>query len=239
MPLPKIATPTYELELPSTRKNIRYRPFLVKEEKILIIAMESENQKEIADAIKTVIGNCISTRGVKVDELSTFDIEYLFLNIRGKSVGETVEVMITCPDDGETQVPVLIPLDEIKVQKNPKHNRDIKLDDNLIMRMKYPSLAEFIKTNFVEDGGVGVTESFDLISSCVDQIFNEEESWSGSECSKKELSEFIEQLTSQQFKEIESFFETMPKLSHKVKVTNPNTKVKSDVVLEGLSAFFS
>ena len=161
-----------------------------------------ENQKEIADAIKTVIGNCISTRGVKVDELSTFDIEYLFLNIRGKSVGETVEVMITCPDDGETQVPVFIPLDEIKVQKNPKHNRDIKLDDNLVMRMKYPSLAEFIKTNFVEDGGVGVTESFDLISSCVDQIFNEEESWSGSECSKKELSEFIEQLTSQQFKEI-------------------------------------
>tara|TARA_S200002703_G_scaffold20490_1_gene16764 strand:- start:12 stop:731 length:720 start_codon:yes stop_codon:yes gene_type:complete len=239
MPLPKIATPTYELELPSTRKNIRYRPFLVKEEKILIIAMESENQKEIADAIKTVIGNCISTRGVKVDELSTFDIEYLFLNIRGKSVGETVEVMITCPDDGETQVPVLIPLDEIKVQKNPKHNRDIKLDDNLIMRMKYPSLSEFIKTNFIEDGGVGVTESFDLISSCIDQIFNEEESWSGSDCSKKELSEFIEQLTSQQFKEIESFFETMPKLSHKVKVTNPNTKVKSDVVLEGLSAFFS
>ena len=239
MPLPKIATPTYELELPSTGKKIRYRPFLVKEEKILIIAMESENQKEIADAIKTVIGNCISTRGVNVDELSTFDIEYLFLNIRGKSVGETVEVMITCPDDGETQVPVSIPLDEIKVQKNPKHNRDIKLDDNLIMRMKYPSLAEFIKTNFVEDGGVGVTESFDLISSCVDQIFNEEESWSGSECSKKELSEFIEQLTSQQFKEIESFFETMPKLSHKVKVTNPNTKVKSDVVLEGLSAFFS
>ena len=239
MPLPKIATPTYELELPSTGKKIRYRPFLVKEEKILIIAMESENQKEIADAIKTVIGNCISTRGVKVDELSTFDIEYLFLNIRGKSVGESVEVSITCPDDGETQVPVLIPLDEIKVQKNPKHNRDIKLDDNLIMRMKYPSLSEFIKTNFVEDGGVGVTESFDLISSCVDQIFNEEESWSGSDYSKKELSEFIEQLTSQQFKEIESFFDTMPKLSHKVKVTNPNTKVKSDVVLEGLSAFFS
>ena len=127
MPLPKIATPTYELELPSTGKKIRYRPFLVKEEKILIIAMESENQKEIADAIKTVIGNCISTRGIKVDELSTFDIEYLFLNIRGKSVGETVEVMITCPDDGETQVPVFIPLDEIKVQKNSKHNRDIRL----------------------------------------------------------------------------------------------------------------
>ena len=239
MPLPKIATPTYELELPSTGKKIRYRPFLVKEEKILIIAMESENQKEIADAIKTVIGNCISTRAIKVDELSTFDIEYLFLNIRGKSVGETVEVMITCPDDGETQVPVFIPLDEIKVQKNSKHNRDIKLDDNLVMRMKYPSLSEFIKTNFIEEGGVGVTESFDLISSCIDQIFNEEESWSGSDCSKKELSEFIEQLTSQQFKEIESFFETMPKLSHKVKVTNPNTKVKSDVVLEGLSAFFS
>ena len=239
MPLPKIATPTYELELPSTGKKIRYRPFLVKEEKILIIAMESENQKEIADAIKTVISNCISTRGVKVDQLSTFDIEYLFLNIRGKSVGETVEVSITCPDDGETQVPVVIPLDEIKVSKNSKHNRVIKLDDNLSMRLKYPSLSEFIKSNFTDEGSTGISESFELISSCIDQVYNEEESWSAKECSKKELSDFIEQLTSQQFKEIETFFDTMPKLSHTVKVVNPNTKVKSDVVLEGLSSFFS
>ena len=240
MPLPKIATPTYELELPSTGKKIKYRPFLVKEEKILIIAMESEDQKEITNALKTIIGNCILTRGVKVDTLSAFDIEYLFLNIRGKSVGETVEVLITCPDDGETQVPVVIPLDEIKVKKDKKHSRDIKLDDNLTMRLRYPSLSEFIKSNFVSDSGnAGVNESFDLISSCIDQVYNEEESWSGTDCSKKELLDFIEQLTSQQFKEIETFFETMPKLSHDVKVINPNTKVECDVVLEGLSSFFS
>ena len=148
MPLPKIATPTYEMVLPSSNKKIKYRPFLVKEEKILIIAMESEDQKQLTNALKTVINNCILTRGIKVDKLSTFDIEYLFLNIRGKSVGENVEVVITCPDDNETQVPVLIPLDEIKIQRDPKHQKDIKLDNDLIMRMRYPSLNEFIKTNF-------------------------------------------------------------------------------------------
>ena len=240
MPLPKIATPTYEMVLPSSNKKIRYRPFLVKEEKILIIAMESEDQKQITHAIKTVIGNCITTRGVKVDKLATFDIEYLFLNIRGKSVGEEVEVLITCPDDEKTQVPVMIPLDEIKIQKNPKHTKDIKLDDSLTMRMKYPSLSEFIKSNFtIGEGVVGVTESFDLISACIEQIFSEEESWTASDCTKKELTEFLDQLNSGQFKEIEQFFETMPKLSHTIKVKNPKTKVESEVLLEGLSAFFS
>ena len=239
MPLPKIATPIYELELPSLKKKIRYRPFLVKEEKVLIIAMESEDQKQITNAIKTVIGNCILSRGIKVDSLSTFDIEYLFLNIRGKSVGESVEVLITCPDDGETQVPVTIDLDEINVTNDPEHSRDIRLDDKLTMRMKYPSLSEFIKTNFSMEEGSGITESFELVASCIEQVYNEEESWSASECSKKELNEFIEQLSSKQFKEIEKFFETMPKLSHIIKVTNPNTKVESEVVLEGLSSFFA
>jgi len=238
MPLPKIATPTYELELPSTKKKIRYRPFLVKEEKVLIIAMESEDQKQITTAIKTVIGNCILTKGIKVDQLSTFDIEYLFLNIRGKSVGETVEVLITCPDDGETQIPVTIDLDAIKVQTDPEHTRDIKLDDSLTMRMKYPSLDEFIKSNFSIDGNVGVDESFQLIASCIEQIYNEEESWSSSDCTKKEMVAFVEELSSKQFKEIERFFDTMPKLAHTIKVTNPNTKVESEVSLEGLSSFF-
>ena len=238
MPLPKIATPTYELVLPSSDRKIRYRPFLVKEEKILIIAMESEDQKQITNAIKSVINNCILTRGIKVDKLSTFDIEYLFLNIRGKSVGENVEVLITCPDDEKTQVPVMIPLDEIKVQKHPDHNKDIKLDDNLVLRMKYPSLSEFIKSNFDLTGNIGVEESFDLIISCIDQIYNEEESWTSADCTKKEMVEFLDQLNSKQFKEIENFFDTMPKLSHTVKVTNPETKVKSDIVLEGLSSFF-
>ncbi|MAL15706.1 MAG: baseplate protein [Algoriphagus sp.] len=238
MPLPKIATPTYELVLPSSDRKIKYRPFLVKEEKILIIAMESEDQKQITNAIKSVINNCILTRGIKVDKLSTFDIEYLFLNIRGKSVGENVEVIVTCPDDNETEVSVVIPLDEIKIKKDPDHNRDIKLDDNLVMRMRYPSLSEFVKTNFDLDDEITVDQSFDLIISCIEQVYNEEESWNASDCTKKEMTEFLEQLSSKQFKEVEKFFDTMPKLSHTIKVTNPKTKVKNEVLLEGLSSFF-
>ena len=238
MPLPTIATPTYELEIPSIKKTIKYRPFLVKEEKILVIAMESEDPKQIAEAVKTVISNCIMTKGVKVDQLSTFDIEYLFLNIRGKSVGEDVEVLITCPDDGVTQVPVSINLDDIKVVIKKEHTRDIKLDANLTLRMRYPSMQEFIKTNFALESSVSVDDTFDMICSCVEQIYSEEESWSASDVTKKELTAFIEQLTSSQFKEIEKFFETMPKLSHKFKVKNPNTGVENEVVLEGLTSFF-
>ena len=239
MPLPTIATPTYELELPSNKKKIKYRPFLVKEEKILIIAMESEDPSQIANAVKTVISNCILTKGIKVDELSTFDIEYIFLNVRGKSVGEDIEVLVTCPDDGVTQVPTLINLDDIKVKISPEHSRDIKLDDDLSLRMKYPSMNEFVKSNFsIDEVSVNVDETFELISSCIEQIYNQEESWSTSEYSKKELSEFLEQLSSKQFKEIEKFFETMPKLSHTFSVKNPNTGVESEVVLEGLTAFF-
>lgn len=239
MALPKISTPTYELEIPSLKKKIRYRPFLVKEEKILIIAMESEDNKQIANAVKNVIANCILSKGIKIDDLATFDIEYLFLNIRGKSVGESVEVLITCPDDNQTQVPAVINLDEIEVQTNEKHSRDIKLDDNLILRMKYPSLTEFIKNNFSTGNMMTVEDTFDLIVSCIEQVYSEEESWSASDCSKKELVEFLDQLTSNQFKEIEKFFDTMPKLSHIIKVKNPNTGVESDVVLEGLSSFFA
>lgn len=238
MPLPKISTPTYELEIPSSKKTIKYRPFLVKEEKVLIIAMESEDAKQITNAVKNVISACILTKGIKVEELSTFDIEYLFLNIRGKSVGEDVEVLITCPDDNLTQVPTLINLDEIKVQVSDDHSRDIKLDDNLILRMKYPSMDEFIKSNFTAGTEIGVTETFDLIASCIEQVYSEEESWSAKDCTKKELLEFIEQLSSKQFKEIETFFDTMPKLSHTISVKNPKTGVESDVVLEGLTSFF-
>jgi hypothetical protein len=238
MPLPKIATPIYELEIPSLKKKIRYRPFLVKEEKILIIALESEDSKQIANAVKNVISNCILSKGIKVEDLSTFDIEYLFLNIRGKSVGETVDVLITCPDDETTQVPMSINLDEINVEENPKHSRDIKLDDTLTLRMRYPSMTEFIKNNFDSGDGVSVDDTFDLIISCIEQIYSEEESWTASDSTKKELLEFVEQLSSKQFKEVEKFFETMPKLSHTIKIKNPKTGVESEVVLEGLSAFF-
>jgi len=238
MPLPKISTPTYELEIPSTKKKIKYRPFLVREEKILIIAMESEDNKQIANAVKDVISSCILTKGIKVEELSTFDIEYLFLNIRGKSVGEEVEVLITCPDDNVTKVPTVINLDDIKVHTSENHNTDIRLDDNLTLRMRYPSMNEFIKTNFSVDETIGVDDTFDLISSCIEQVYTEEESWTASDCTKKELKEFLEQLSSKQFKDIETFFDTMPKLFHTIKVKNPNTGVESEVILEGLSSFF-
>lgn len=239
MPLPSVSVPTYTLQIPSTKKEIKFRPFLVKEEKILIIANESEDPKQVADAVKTAISNCIVTRGIKIDKLATFDIEYLFLNIRGKAVGETVEVLITCPDDGKTQVPVSINLDEINVQVNDDHSRDIKLDDKLMLRMKYPSLEEFIKTNFINQMDISVTETFDLIISCIEQVYSEDESWNASDCSKKELLEFIDQLNGKQFKQIEKFFETMPKLSHTITIKNPNTEVENEVVLEGLTSFFA
>ena len=238
MPLSKISTPTYELVIPSTKKKIKYRPFLVKEEKVLIIAMESENTTTIANAVKEVISNCVLTRGVKVNELATFDIEYLFLNIRGKSVGEEVEVLVTCPDDGETKVPTVITLDEIEVQFDEDHSRDIKLDDELSMRLKYPSMDEFVKSNFTLND-IDVDDTFEIVMSCVEQIYNEEESWSTKDCTKKEMKEFIEQLSSKQFKEVEKFFATMPKLSHTINITNPNTGVENEVVLEGLASFFA
>jgi hypothetical protein len=239
MPLPKIATPTYELELPSTGQTIKYRPFLVKEEKLLVIALESEDTKQITTAIKTVIKNCIETKNIKVETLPTFDIEYLFLNTRGKSVGEEIEVNIICPDDGETAAPIKISVDDIKVQRNEDHNNKIKLDSHLIMEMKYPSLDQFIKNNFDLSNNNALEQSFELVASCVDKIYNEDEVWSTADVTKKELMEFLDQMNSAQFKQIEKFFETMPKLSHTVKVTNPNTEVESEVTLEGLSSFFA
>ena len=239
MPLPTIVTPTYELELPSTGKKIKYRPFLVKEEKLLVLALESEDTKQITTAIRTVLKNCIQTRGVKVESLPTFDIEYLFLNIRGKSVGEDLEVNIICPDDEKTQVPVTIALDDIEVQKEDSHSNKIKVDESIMMEMKYPSLEQFIKNNFDFNDKNMMDQSFDLIATCIDKIYTEEEVWASADCTKKEMKDFLEQMNSSQFKEIESFFETMPKLSHTLKITNPNTKVENEVVLEGLASFFA
>ena len=238
MPLPKISTPTYEMVLPSSNKKIKYRPFLVKEEKVLILAMESQDTATVANAVKDVLKNCILSRGIKVEKLSTFDIEYLFLNIRGKSVGEAIEVMVTCPDDCKTQVPTSINIDEIKVIIDDDHQRDIKLDDTYSLRMRYPSLDEFVKNNFATASDISVDDTFDLIASCVDQVYSEEESWAAADCTQKELTQFVESLNSNQFKEVEKFFDTMPKLSHTVKVINPNTKKENEVVLEGLQNFF-
>ena len=240
MPLPKINTPTFELVLPSNGKKIKYRPFLVREEKILIMALESEDMKQITDAVIQILSACILTRGVKINDMSTFDIEYLFLNVRSKSVGETVEVNVTCPDDNETSVSVNIDLDSIKVQKDKNHKNTIKLDDNISMKLKYPSLKQFIESNFEASNPNNTIDStLSVITSCIDMIYNDEESWSGSESSQKELEDFVENLNTKQFQMIEDFFTTMPKLSHKVKVKNPKTEVESTVILEGLAAFFN
>ena len=238
MPLPQINAPTYELTIPSSKRKIRYRPFLVKEEKILVIAMESNDIGDIARAVKQVLGQCILTKGTKIDKLSTFDIEYLFLNVRGKSVGETVDIKVTCPDDGVTTVPVTVDLDAIQVTFDPEHDKDIILDDKLKMRMKYPSLDEFIKENFQVDN-VGFEQSIEMIASCVDMIYSEDETWTSADFTQKEMVDFLEGLGSKQFKELEKFFTTMPKLTHEIKVKNPKTKKENRLVIEGLADFFA
>tara|TARA_B100000700_G_scaffold326597_1_gene438590 strand:- start:86 stop:805 length:720 start_codon:yes stop_codon:yes gene_type:complete len=239
MPLPKINTPTYELVLPSSNRKVKYRPFLVREEKLLIIALESEDLKQITTAVIDVLNSCILTKGTKVEKMATFDIEYLFLNVRAKSVGEQVEVNVICPDDGETTVQMPIDIDAIKVQKNKEHTDIVKLDDDISLKLKYPSLTEFISSNFDADSTNDVDTTMHMITSCIDIIYNAEESWKASESTSKELEDFVEQLNTKQFKDIENFFNTMPKLSHKIKVKNPKTEVESEVVLEGLASFFN
>ena len=176
MPLPKINTPTYELVLPSSGKKIKYRPFLVREEKILIMALETEDQKQITRAVIDILSSCIITKGIKLDKLATFDIEYLFLNVRSKSVGEQIEVNVTCPDDEKTSVPITIDIDSIKIEKNKKHTNIVKLDDSLSLKLRYPSMEQFISTNFesAEESGNEIKTTLDMIISCIDIIFNEE-----------------------------------------------------------------
>tara|TARA_A100000171_G_C2095992_1_gene127104 strand:- start:329 stop:1048 length:720 start_codon:yes stop_codon:yes gene_type:complete len=239
MPLPKINTPTYELVLPSSGKKIKYRPFLVREEKILIMALETEDVKQITDSVIQILNSCILTKGIDITKLATFDIEYLFLNVRSKSVGETVEIVLTCPDDNKTTVPTSIDIDSIKIKKDRKHKDTIKLDDNLSLKLKYPSMQQFIENNFEASDKNEVSNTLDMIVSCIDAIFNEEESWPASESTKKELEDFVDQLNTKQFKMIEDFFATMPKLTHTVKVKNPKTNVESTIILEGLAAFFN
>ena len=237
MPLPKISTPTYDLVLPSNGKKIKYRPFLVREEKVLILALESQDIKQISNAVKSTLKSCVQTRGVKIDDLPSFDIEYIFLNVRAKSVGESLDLVITCPDDDETTVNAQIYTDDIEVVKDPEHDIEIPLDAKLTLKMKYPSMDQFIKSNF-DIGDATVDESFEIVASCIDTIYDASDVWSASDCTKKELVEWVGDLNTAQFKEVEKFFNTMPKLSHTMKVTNPKTKVESEVTLEGLASFF-
>ena len=240
MPLPKINTPTYELTLPSNNKKIKYRPFLVREEKILILALESSDAKQISSSIVEIMSDCIETKNVDITKLPSFDIEYLFLNIRAKSVGETVDVIITCPDDNKTTVEATINIDDIKVKKTKGHKNVVKLDDTYSMKLKYPSMQQFIDANFDSEQELNsVSQSLQMLSTCIDMIYDNEESWDAADNSPEELNEFIEQLNTKQFKEVETFFETMPKLEHIVEVTNPKTGKTSKVKLEGLASFFN
>jgi hypothetical protein len=240
MPLPKVSTPVFELDLISSNKKIKYRPFLVKEEKSLLIALESGEEKTILNTLKNVLKSCVISR-VKIDDLPSFDLEFLFLNIRGKSVGESVELLVTCEDDGETQVPLTIQMSDIKLDIPDEHTDTIDLGDDLHLKMKYPSFSQFAENNFfpskVKDNLLD--KAFGNVVDCIDQIYNSDEAWSGSDCTKKELMDFIEQLSSSQFQKIEEFFTSMPKLVYKTTVTNPNTKKDNKIVIEGLSNFFA
>lgn len=236
MALPTINTPRYKMKLPSDGRTVNYRPFLVKEEKILLIATEMGEQEEIMRAITQIIKDCTDIEDV--NSLATFDIEFVFLQIRTKSVGEDVKVNVTCPDDGETNVEVKIPLQEIKVQKDRKHSSQIKLGDDIILTMGYPNLETFVEMNFVEQAP-SVEQIFEVAARCMKSIADAEQIYDCADSTKKELLEFLDGLTSSQFKKIQDFFDTMPKLKHKVTVKNPNTGVDNDIELEGLSAFFA
>ena len=238
MPLPKLNTPTYDLTLPSSNRKVKYRPFLVKEEKILLIAMESEDEKEMQNAVKQILKNCILTRGISVDKLAVFDIEYLFLNIRGKSVGEEITLNIVCPDDEKTEVEVAVNVEDVKIQKSDKHDPVIQLNDQVGIVMKYPSMEMFVKNNITGDNTQKVDTIFDMTIDCISQVVEGEDVLEAKSFSKKEMLEFVETFDTQQFQKIQDFFETMPKLSHKIEVLNPNTNVKSQVTIEGLSSFF-
>ena len=236
MALPQINTPVYELTITSNGKKIKYRPFVVKEEKILLLALESEDEQEITNAIVQIINNCVQSK-VDIDDLSTFDIEYIFLNIRAKSVGEVLEFSITCPDDGVTQVEVDINIDDIKVIKEKGHTDTIEIGNGYFVKMKYPTLNYVLKKT--NKGKSPIENTFEYAVDCIDQIYNNEEVWDSTDNTKEEMAGWVETLTSDQYQKLQQFFNTMPKLKHTVTIVNPKTKVKSDVTIEGLANFFA
>ena len=236
MALPKLNVPKYKMKLPSDGRTVNYRPFLVKEEKLLLLATQSQDQEQLIVAIKDIMAACTDVKDI--DNLATFDIEYLFLQIRTKSVGESVKVSLTCPDDNETTVEVDIPLDDIKVKKTRGHKTDLKITPEVTFSMGYPSLDTFVSMNFVGESDIGVDQVFEMAGSCIKTISDPEQVYDCADVPKKEIQEFFEGMDTKQFQMIQDFFETMPKLTHTVKVMNPNTGVESDVILEGLASFF-
>lgn len=237
-PLPTLSVPTFETALPSTGKTIKYRPFLVKEEKILLLAMESEDEKTIENAVKEILTNCIMSRGIKVDKLASFDLEYLFLKIRAVSAGEEVQMRVTCLDDNQTQVSVTINLDEVTVEKPEGHTNKIMIQDDIGILMGYPGMEQFINITLLNKDLDTTDELLDVVADCVDQIFQGEEVWDSADTKKDDIIKFLDGMTQQQFEKIQNFFETMPVLRHRFKVVNPNTGVESSYTLEGLQSFF-
>ena len=232
MPLPEIATPVYTLTVPSTKKRVKYRPFLVKEQKLLILALENDDQEQILDAITKTIQNCLHTK-IKVEDMALFDIEYLFLQIRARSISEEIEMKVTCADDGETTVDVKFMVDDVKVNFPKGHTNVIKIDDDLTVEMKYPDLDYFTKVNFIGEE----PDAYELVAKCIKRVYVGEDDYTAD--SVEESKKWVEGLTNAQFDKIQVFFETMPTLKHVLKVKNPKTKVANEVVLEGLSDFFA
>ena len=236
MALPQVVLPTFELEIPSNKKKIKYRPFVVKEEKLLLLAMEGGNDKEIEDAVKQLLKGCIQSR-VKLDDLAIFDLEYIFLRIRAASVGEIVEMNITCQDDGETVVKYNLDLSDVKVTYPDGHSNKIMLSENLGVIMKYPSFREFVDGSVL--GKMPDAENLlEIIGGCIDQIFDGEDVYDSSTTTKKEFVQFLESLSNKQFESIQSFFETSPSLEHQISVKNPKTGEITNVTISGLSNFF-
>jgi len=237
MALPSIATPTFEVELPSNNKKIKYRPFLVKEEKILLLATESEDKDEVKGAVKTIVKNCVQSR-IKIEDLTSFDLEYLFLKIRAASVGEDVPMKITCLDDNTTRVDYTVDISKVEVYFPEGHSKKIELTDKVGIIMKYPGLEEFVDFTLLGSDLENPDEVFDTIAGCIEQIYDEEEVYDSTTTTHEEMITFIESLTQKQYEKIRQFFDTMPVLRHQFKVTNPNTGVESEYTLEGLQSFF-
>lgn len=237
MALPKLGVPTYELTLPSTGKTVKYRPFLVKEEKVLLLALESDNEKEVIAAVKNTLRACVLSR-VKVDQLPSFDLEYLFLKIRAAAVGEVIEMTVTCTDDNETQAKASINIDEVQVTKDDDHNRKIMLADDMGIMLNYPSMDRFIESQFLNKD-LDPEHIFNFIAEHIEQIFDGEDVYDSTTTTKKEFREFVEGLTSKQFESIQKFYETMPRLLHTFKVLNPNTGNECEYTIEGLQSFFA
>ena len=234
MSLPRIDTPTYTLDLPSTGEKIKYRPFLVKEQKILMMAEESEDDKQMMDAIGKLVQSCTFDK-IDVENAPLFDIEYIFLKLRSKSVGETVNLQITCPDDEKTVVPVKVKLDDIEVQMTDNHTNKIYITDSITLYMGYPKLSDL--KNYDSDDSVQIQQMFNILNQCVKEIHYGDDIYHKIDITDKDLNQFIEQMTTGQFEKVMEFFNGMPKLRHVIKVTNPNTKKKNEVVVEGLQSF--